>query len=178
MGKTERGNRRRRWHNTASSFEPRTTRQNMSHTYSTLIFHVVFSTKGHAPVIVGRFRQELYPYMAALIREQKGRPLIINGVDDHVHILMELPPSVCLSTAMRFIKANSSRWASEKFHIAFSWQTGFGAFSVSRSGVEAVSSYIRDQETHHKKFDFKREFEMLLDKNGVEYDTRYLWPDE
>ena len=76
---------------------------------------------------------------------------------------------------MRFVKANSSRWMKERFRKPFAWQKGFGAFSVSRSNVDAVAKYIRDQEAHHRKFDFKAEFVTLLDKNGVDYDDRYLW---
>ena len=114
--------------------------------------------------------------MGALVKEQKGKPLIINGVLDHVHMLFELPPTVALSTAMRSIKANSSRWAAAKFGAAFEWQKGFGGFSVSRSAVDADSRYIRDQEIHHSRFDFRAEFESLLDKNGAEHDKDYLWP--
>lgn len=113
--------------------------------------------------------------MAALVKEKNGKLLIIDGMDDHVHMLIMLPPTVCVSDAMRFIKANSSRWMKERSGKPFAWQTGFGVFSVSRSGVESVAKYIRDQEIHHRKFDFREEFVALLNKNGVEYDPEYLW---
>ncbi|MBL8183211.1 MAG: transposase, partial [Blastocatellia bacterium] len=86
-----------------------------------------------------------------------------------------LPPSVALSDVMRFVKANSSKWFKERFKVAFAWQTGFGAFSVSRSGVKKVSEYIRDQEIHHQKRDIREEFILLLDKNGVDFDVDHLW---
>ena len=113
--------------------------------------------------------------MAGLVKEQKGKPIIINGVEDRVHMLILLPPNVSVSDTMRFVKANSSRWIKGRFGKPFAWQKGFGAFSVSRSNVDAVAKYIHDQEEHHRKFDFKTEFVSLLDKNGVDYDDKYLW---
>ena len=147
----------------------------MSHTHTNLLFHIVFSTQGHVPLLRPDIRPELFAYMGGLVKEQKGKPIIINGVEDHGHLLISLPPNVSVSDAMRFVKANSSRWMKERFGKPFAWQKGFGAFSVSRSNVDAVAKYIRDQEEHHRKFDFKTEFVSLLDKNDVEYDDRYLW---
>ncbi len=86
-----------------------------------------------------------------------------------------LPPDVSVSDSVRFVKANSSRWMKERFGRPFAWQKGFGAFSVSRSNADAVAKYIRDQEEYHRKFDFKSEYVSLLDKNGVDYDQKYLW---
>ena len=147
----------------------------MSHTYSNLVYHIVFSTQGHLPLITNEIKAELYAYMGGLVKELNGKPLIINGIADHVHMLIVLPPNVSVSDAMRFVKANSSRWMKERFGKPFAWQKGFGVFSVSRSGVDAVAKYIRDQEIHHRKFDFRTEFVSLLEKNGVEYDDKYLW---
>lgn len=147
----------------------------MSHTYSNLVFHVVFSTQGHLPLLSSNIRCELFAYMSALVKELKGKPIIINGVEDHVHMLFALPPNTSFSDAMRFIKANSSRWMKERFGKPFAWQKGFGAFSVSRSNVDAVAKYIRNQEKHHQKFDFKTEFVSFLDKHDVDYDDKYLW---
>ncbi len=147
----------------------------MSHTHTSLVYHVVFSTQGHLPLLTPEARSEFFPYMAGLIKEKKGKPIILNGYVDHGHLLFSLPPDVSLSDSMRFVKANSSRWMKQRFGRPFAWQKGFGAFSVSRSNVDAVARYIRDQEQHHRKFDFKTEFVSLLDKNGVEYDAQYLW---
>ena len=147
----------------------------MSHTYSNLVYHIVFSTQGHLPLITNEIKAELYAYMGGLVNELNGRPLIIDGIADHVHMFIVLPPNVSVSDAMRFVKANSSRWMKERFGKPFAWQKGFGVFSVSRSGVDAVAKYIRDQEIHHAKFDFRTEFVSLLETNGVDYDEKYLW---
>ncbi|MBP7416181.1 MAG: IS200/IS605 family transposase [Pyrinomonadaceae bacterium] len=147
----------------------------MSRTHTNLLSHVVFSTQGHLPQITSEIMNELFAYMGGLVKELKGIPIIINGMADHVHLLILLPPNVSVSDAMRFVKANSSRWVKEKFGKKFAWQKGFGAFTVSRSNVDAVVKYIKDQEQHHKGFDFKTEFISLLDKNDVEYDERDLW---
>jgi REP element-mobilizing transposase RayT len=147
----------------------------MSHTHTNLLSHVVFSTQGHLPLINSEVRKELFAYMGGLVKEPKGKPLIINGMPDHVHLLISLPPTINLSDTMRFVKANSSRWFKQNFGRKFAWQKGFGAFSVSRSGVDAVVKYIRDQEQHHRRFDFKTEYISLLEKNAVDYDPQYLW---
>ena len=147
----------------------------MAHTYTNLLFHIVFCTHNHVPSIKQGLRSELFAYMGGLIKQKGGMSIIINGVDDHVHLLILLSPDISLSDVMRFVKSNSSRWIKERFGIVFAWQKGFGAFSVSRSNVPVVSRYIRDQEIHHRKFDFTREFLSLLDKNGVEFDEEYLW---
>ncbi len=147
----------------------------MSHTHTNLLIHIVFSTQRHLPLISSAIKAELFAYMGGLVKELKGKPVIINGMSDHAHMLISLPPNVSISEAMRFIKANSSRWVKERFGKKFAWQKGFGAFGVSRSNVDAVVKYIKDQEQHHKGFDFKTEFVSLLDKNDAKYDERYLW---
>jgi len=113
--------------------------------------------------------------LGALIKEMKGKPILINGMTDHVHMLILLPPNVSLSDVVKFIKANSSRWMKQRFAKPFSWQKGFGAFSVSRSAVPAVSRYIREQETHHSKMDLRTEYLALLKKNEVDFDEEFLW---
>jgi len=147
----------------------------MSHTHSNLLSHIVFSTQGHLPLITSEIKSELFAYMGGLVKKLKGKPIIINGMSDHVHMLILLPPNVHLSETMRLVKANSSRWIKERFGKKFAWQKGFGAFSVSRSNVDAVVRYIQNQEQHHTKFDFKMEFVSILVKNHVEYDEKYLW---
>ena len=147
----------------------------MAHTYTNLIFHIVFSTQGHLPLMKPEFRRELFAYLGALVKEKGGKPVIINGVSDHVHLLILLPADFSVSDAMKFVKANSSRWMKQRFRKPFAWQKGFGAFSVSRSNVQAVSRYIADQEVHHAKTDFKTEFVNLLKKNEVGFDEGNLW---
>jgi REP element-mobilizing transposase RayT len=95
-------------------------------------------------------------------------------MEDHLHLLIQIPPVLPLSKAVATIKANSSRWSSEEGH-KFSWQQGYGAFSVSASVIPAVERYIRNQEQHHKKMDFNAEFVALLKKHGIEFDPKYVF---
>ena len=147
----------------------------MSHTYTNLLTHIVFSTKERLPLITNVIKPELLAYIGGLAKELKGKPIIINGMSDHVHILASLPPTISTAEAMRFIKANSSKWVTQKFRKPFEWQKGYGAFSVSRSNVDAAVKYIQNQEQHHRKFDFRTEFVALLRKNDVEFDEEFLW---
>jgi len=147
----------------------------MAHTYTNLIYHIVFSTQGHVPLLKPEYRQELFAYLGGLVKEKGGKVIIINGVSDHVHLLILLPPDLSVSDAMKFVKANSSRWMKQRFGKPFAWQRGFGAFSVSRSAVPAVARYIRDQEAHHQKMNLKTEFMTLLKKNEVDFDEEFLW---
>jgi len=137
--------------------------------------HLVFSTKERKPLISEEIETELHKYLGGLVKELNGKPIKIGGMPDHVHLLASLPPTVSTSDAMRFIKANSSKWVSEKFRKPFEWQKGYGAFSVSRSGMDAVAKYIENQEEHHKNNDFRDEFLELLKKYEVDFDTQYLW---
>ncbi len=147
----------------------------MSHTYTNLLTHFVFRTKDSMNLITKEIKSELYAYMGGLTKELKGKPLAINGMPDHVHLLVSLPPTISTSDAMQFIKANSSKWVSEKFGKPFAWQIGYGAFSVSRSNVDAVVKYIQNQEEHHQKYDFREEFLKLLKSHEVDFDEKYLW---
>jgi putative transposase len=147
----------------------------MSHTYTNLITHNVFSTKDRAELINDEIKPELHAYLGGLVKELKGKPIKINGMSDHVHILAGLPPTVSTSEALRFIKANSSKWVSEKFKRPFEWQKGYGAFSVSRSGMDVVVNYIENQVEHHQKRDFREEFKAFLRKYEVDFDENFLW---
>jgi REP element-mobilizing transposase RayT len=147
----------------------------MSHTYSNHLYHIVFSTKERIALIRNEYKPELHAYISTLIEEKGGRVLIINSIPDHVHILIVLPPDVSVSDLMKFVKANSSRWMKQRFGKPFAWQKGFGSFTVSRSGIDAVLKYIRDQEIHHRKMDYRDEFVSMLEKNHVEFDEEFLW---
>jgi putative transposase len=147
----------------------------MSHTYTNLLAHIIFSTKERMPLIRSEFKSELHAYMGGIIREIGGKAVIINGTADHVHLLVGLPPNCSLSDAMRVLKTNSSRWAREQKRAAkFGWQAGYGAFSVSQSNTQAVMAYIAHQEEHHQKVSFLEEFNAFLKKHGIEHDERYL----
>jgi len=150
---------------------------NMSRTFLHLFTHIVFSTKNRARLIVPDLKPELYAYLGGLTRELKGKAHAINGMEDHVHLLVSLPPTVSLADALRFIKSNSCKWVHEKWpqRSTFAWQLGYGAFSVSKSNVPEVMEYIHNQEKHHKKFTYQEELLTLLRKHGIEYDERYMW---
>jgi len=149
----------------------------MPKSYTDILYHSVFSTKERRSLIRPEFKDDLFAYMGGIVRELGGKALIINGVDDHVHMLISFPAHPSLRDAMRVIKTNSSRWLHKAYprHRDFSWQVGYGGFTVSRSAVPKVIRYIERQEEHHKKMDFKTEFIRLLKAHGVAYDERYIW---
>jgi putative transposase len=147
----------------------------MSHTSSNIVLHSIFSTQGRRPLLKADFRADLFAYLGGIIREMNATALIINGVSDHVHILVRIRPVHSAAQIVRVVKANSSRWVHEKWAAGFAWQTGYGVFSVSESSVPAVMKYIAEQEKHHKKHSFQDEYVAFLKKNKVAYDERYIW---
>ena len=149
----------------------------MAHTFTRLIYHVVFSTKDHARCITEDLRNDLYAYIGGIVRELHGVPMAVGGTEDHLHLLVSLPASLALADAMRTVKTNSSRWIHTKGpgKRLFGWQIGYGAFTVSRSNCDEVARYIADQNEHHKKASFEEEFLALLKKHDIGYDPAYLW---
>jgi putative transposase len=144
----------------------------MSHTFSHLLYHLVFSTQYRMNLIVPEFRDELHPHMEGIVRNEGGSVLAIGGMPDHVHLLVRLKPSVCLSDMLRSIKANSSRWVHERADLPreFAWQEGYGAFTVSQSSAASVARYILTQEKHHRRRSFEEEWVTLLQRHGIEFD--------
>jgi REP element-mobilizing transposase RayT len=148
----------------------------MSHTFTNLLAHVIFSTKDREPLITATIHDDLLAYIGGIVRELGGALRAANARPDHLHLLCSLPPSVATTDALRVVKTNSSRWLHHDRRIAgFDWQTGYGAFSVSHSLAPAVVRYIRDQEKHHQRVTFQEEFIAFLKKNGIAYDERYIW---
>jgi REP element-mobilizing transposase RayT len=147
----------------------------VAHTASNLVLHLIFGTKARRPLIVPEIRSDLFAYLGGIVREMKGTAFIVNGTADHVHMLIRIRPVHSVAEIARVVKANSSRWAREKGNRDFAWQTGYGAFSVSESHVQAVSRYIATQEEHHKKRTFQQEYVAFLEKNKIAYDERYIW---
>ena len=144
--------------------------------YTDLLYHLVFSTKNRTPCISEGIGPRLLPYVGGIVRELGGYALAVGGTSDHVHLALALPPTVSLSAVVRTIKANSSRWARETWpEIAFGWQAGYAAFTVSHGERDAVLRYVREQEQHHRERTFGEELTGLLEAHGVEYDARYLW---
>jgi len=150
----------------------------MSQSYTNLIYHIVFSTKNRQPLITGEVKSRLYEYIGGTIRKQGGIALAINGMSDHLHVLAKLRADKAVSDVLRDLKANSSGWMHKIFPELkdFSWQNGYGAFTVSASQIEKVKEYIANQEKHHQKIgSFRDEFIKLLRANEIEFDEKYLF---
>jgi putative transposase len=146
----------------------------MAHSYTNLLYHIVYGTKERQPLIDEVFQPRLYEYLGGTIRGLKGVCLEIGGVEDHVHILAKLPPTIAVSDFLEKLKSNSSKWA-KSVKPGFGWQGGYSAFTVSESQVERVEHYIQNQREHHKKSSFEEEFIALLKAHGLPYDPNHLW---
>lgn len=149
----------------------------MAHTYTSLLSHIIFSTKDRVPMLDAELKSRLFPYMGGIVRELGGVALSINGPTDHVHILASLPATIALADFVGKVKANASGWVRKTFpnHLEFKWQTGYGAFSVSVSQRTKVLAYIANQEEHHRRVSFKEEFIGFLEKHGIAYNERYVF---
>lgn len=149
----------------------------MANTYTQIFLHVVFSVKGRQNLIQKIWRDELYKYICGIVNGKKQKIYDIGGVADHIHILVSIKPDITISDLVRDIKANSSKWINDKRFVVgkFKWQEGFGAFSYAKSQLDAVISYINNQEQHHKKQSFRDEYTELLQKFNIEYDEKYLF---
>ena len=148
----------------------------MSDSYTNLLYHIVFSTKDRRPLITPDYEVRLYDYLGGTIRKLGGISLELNGTEDHVHLLAKLRPDCALSEVLRDLKANATGWMHDVFPSLrnFSWQRGYGAFTVSQSNVEAVRQYIARQKEHHRKISFRDEFIQFLQENGIEYNERFI----
>jgi putative transposase len=149
----------------------------MANTFTCLHYHVVFSTKHREPWLRPEVRERVWAYLGGIARENKVVPLLIGGMDDHVHMLLGIPPTLCLSEAVKQVKGGSSGWIKQNFPgcRGFSWQDGYGAFTVSKSQDEAVNEYIRNQQEHHRVKSFQEEYRELLRRHEIKFDERYLW---
>ena len=136
--------------------------------YTPLTYHLVFATKYRRPDLVRPMRSALYAYIGGIIRGIEGYLIEINGVEDHVHILTHLPASMSIADTLRVIKSRSSKWTNESKLTArrFRWQSGYGAFTVSRSQIARVRRYIQNQEAHHRRQTFADEFAALLRRHA------------
>ncbi|MBK9975956.1 MAG: transposase [Planctomycetes bacterium] len=147
----------------------------MSHTYTKLLTHILFSTKNREPLIATPVQPQLHAYIGGIVRDLGGSALTVGGVADHIHFLVLMPPRIALSDALREIKSGSSRWMKDGQVPNFAWQTGFAAFSVSQTRVPETLRYIETQAEHHKVKSFQEELLEFLKGYEVEYDERYLW---
>ena len=152
------------------------TQNNMANTYVNNIVHIVFHIKSNGTPILGDDLNHVHKYIGGITKNIGGTLIEIGGMPDHVHLLTSLPKTTALSDFVKTIKANSSRWIKElnPYYSSFSWQDGYGAFSVSASIVPKVVNYIRNQEKHHTQRSFIDEYKSFLDACGIDYDEQYL----
>ena len=150
--------------------------ERMSQSLARLLVHLVFSTKNRVAFLrPQQLRSEVRAYVTATLRALGCEPVQVGGVSDHVHLLFGLSRTVSLADLVKQVKTSSTKMIREKGHYAFSWQTGYGAFSVSESNKSAVIDYIINQEMHHRRMTFQEEIRALLSKHSMRFDERYVW---
>jgi len=148
----------------------------MAQTYTQLTYHFVFGSKDRLNLLDEPVTQRLYPFLTAMINNELGFTRIIGGMPDHLHILADLSPKVTVSEVLRDLKGRSSSWLRREFPaLQFSWQEGYGAFTVSASVIDKVQAYIQNQKQHHEKQDFRTEFVTLVQRHGLTVDEASLW---
>jgi REP element-mobilizing transposase RayT len=151
----------------------------MANTYSQLYVQIVFAVKGRQNLISKKWKDEIYKYITGIITNQKQKLIAINGMPDHIHILVGIKPNIPLSDLVRDIKSSSSKFINEQKWIngKFEWQTGFGAFSYGHSQLTNVIKYIEDQEEHHRTKTFKEEYMAFLKLFNIDFRNEYLFED-
>jgi putative transposase len=145
---------------------------------SKILVHAVFSTKERRPLLRDKvLREELHRYIGGILSHQECQPIMVGGVEDHVHLLCALSRTLPASELVKEVKRGSSLWIKEKGveWRDFSWQSGYGIFSIGFSQIESVRAYIARQEEHHRKVSFQSEFRQLLKRYQIEFDERYVW---
>lgn len=151
----------------------------MANTYTQIHLQLIFAVQYRAALIDKEWKVDLYKYMTGIVQNNKHKLISINGMPDHVHILIGMRPHQSLSDLMQDIKGDSSTWINDQ-HLTkskFRWQEGYGAFSYSRSHLKAVINYIENQEKHHRNISFTDEYKNFLEKFEVEFDDRYILKD-
>ena len=149
----------------------------MPQSYVSLNVHLIFSTKNRLPQINADLQPRLFDYIGGICRAEQSVLLAAGGMPDHVHLLVSLGKMAALADFLRVVKTNTSKWVHEEFPSQrdFAWQAGYGAFSVSPSGLDAVKAYIAKQAEHHRVRTFQEELVEFLNRHEIEYDERYLW---
>lgn len=149
----------------------------MGNTYSQIIIHLVFSTKQRAPNLKQVFREELISYIHKSAEEHQLEVLAIGGTENHLHVLLIMPPKFPVSKAAQIIKGGSSKWLNNHYFDKekFRWQKGYGAFSINKSLVPATINYIETQKRYHTQTSYQDEFIAFLEKHNMEYDRQKLF---
>ena len=146
----------------------------MANTFSQIYIQTVFAVNGRLSLIHSEFKEELYRYIAGIVRNQGQKLISINGMPDHVHILIGLKPAMALADLVREVKADSTNFINKNkwVHGRFSWQEGYGAFSYGHSQLDTIIRYIQNQEQHHKSSSFKNEYLTLLRKFDIAFEEK------
>ena len=149
----------------------------MANTYTQIHIHFVFAVKFRDGIIQSKWKEDLYKYMTGIIQNNNHKLLAINGMPDHIHILIGLRPAQSISDLMKEVKQSSSKWINQNklTNGHFEWQEGYGAFSYSKSQIGQVINYIQNQELHHEKKTFTQEYRDFLRKFEVEYDEKFIF---
>jgi putative transposase len=148
----------------------------MADSYSSLYYHIVFSTKHREPWIRQDIEQQVWSFLGGIADRYGMTPLRIGGLEDHLHVVVAIPPTLTVSRAVQMIKGGSSRWIRTTFPDldAFGWQDGYGAFTVSKSQLPATITYVEQQRERHQTWSFQQEYRTLLERHGIQYNERYL----
>ncbi len=146
-------------------------------TFSQIYIQYVFAVKGRENMLLPAFQDEIYKYIAGIVEGKDQKSLAVNGMEDHIHVLVGLKPAMRIADLVRDIKNNSSNFINEKGFLKqkFSWQDGYGAFSYSQSNFGSVIDYIKNQKEHHKKKTFKEEYIGFLKKFNIPFEDIYLF---
>ena len=149
----------------------------MANTYTEIHIHFVFAVKNRIGLIDKSWKNELYKYITGIIQNNEHKLLIINGMPDHIHILIGLRPTQSISDLIKDVKQFSSKWINEQGFVKgkFEWQEGFGAFSYSKSHLSNVIKYIENQEAHHTKKTFLEEYKEILQNFKIDYNEKYIF---
>ena len=149
----------------------------MAGTFSQIYIQYVFAVRGRENLLQKTWREEVFKYISGIIKGKGQKPIIVNGVSNHVHVFVGLKPALSVSELVRDIKNNSSNFINKQKFVRgkFSWQEGYGAFSYSHSQIDDVYQYILNQEKHHKKRTFKEEYLEFLKRFEIEHDEKYLF---
>ena len=149
----------------------------MANSYTSIFIHVIFSTHNRERVLISSIQKDLWVYMGGIARENKIKGISIGGTLDHVHNLISIPATMPVAKAVQLIKSGSSKWLHETYMPLrnFSWQEGYGAFSVGASQLDGVISYIENQKEHHRIKTFQEEYIGFLKQYNIQYDEKYIW---
>ena len=146
----------------------------MAHTHTRILIHMVFATKERRALITPDLKPELHAYMAGTTRKLGLHLYALNGVEDHCHLIIDLPPKIALAEFANQLKAGATKWAKQRGHAEFGWQRGYGAFSMNQESLDRAVRYVESQEDHHRKLTLRDELENFLRLHGMEADAEFI----